>query len=94
MLRRMQDERPEKFDDQGLAPISETLKSRPVGCDFTIKKGGAMNENFILRVAQHLSGINGGYCGGNDRRARSILLPCLELQDHRNYFQSPRTIEI
>ena len=38
MLRRMQDERPEKFDDQGLAPISETLKSRPVGCDFTIKK--------------------------------------------------------
>ena len=51
MLRRMQDERPEKFDDQGLAPISETLKSRPVGCDFTIKKGGAMNGNCILLVA-------------------------------------------
>ena len=51
-----------------------------------------MNGNCILRVAQHLSEINGGYCGGNHIRARSILLPCLELQDHRNYVQIPRTI--
>ena len=53
-----------------------------------------MNGNCILRVAHHSSEINGGYCGGNDRRARSIILPCLKLQDHQNYAQSPRTTKI
>ena len=33
ILRRMENERPEKADDQGLASICETLKSQPVGCD-------------------------------------------------------------
>ena len=94
MLLRTQDERPLKADDQGLAAISETLKSRHVACNFTIKKCGAMNGNCILRVARNSSEINGGYCGGNDRRARSILLPCLDLQDHQNYSQIPRTIGI
>ena len=86
MLQRVQDERPDKSDDQVFASISNTLKIRPIGCDFTIKKGGVMNGNCILRVARHSSEINGGYCGVNYRRARSILLLCLELQDHRNYF--------
>ena len=63
MMQRMQDERPDKADEQGLTAISETLKSRPVGCEFTIKKGGAMNGNCILHVARHSSEINGGYCG-------------------------------
>ena len=63
MIQRMQDEHPDKPDDQGLTAISETLKSRPVGCEFTIKKGGAMNGNCILHVARHSSEINGGYCG-------------------------------
>ena len=52
-----------------------------------------MNGNFILCVAQCLTIINGGYCEGNNICARSIILPCLELQDHQNYFQIPRTIE-
>ena len=82
MMQRMQDERPDKSDDQVFASISNTLKIRPIGCDFTIKKGGFINGNCILRVACHQSEINGGYCGGNNRRARSILLLCLELQDH------------
>ena len=94
MLRRTKDERPEKFDEHGLADISKTLKSRPVGCDFKIKNGGAMNGNCILRVSQHLSEINGGYFGVNNKRARIVLLSCLELQDHQNYVQIPRTIEI
>ena len=93
MLQHMQNERPEKADDQGLAAISKTLKSLPVGCDFTIKKGGAMNCNFILRVARHLSEINGLYFWGNGRHARSILLPCLELQDHQNYVHISRTMK-
>ena len=38
ILWRTQDERPEKSNDQGLTAIYETIKSRPVGCDFTIKK--------------------------------------------------------
>ena len=84
MLRRNQAEQPEKADDQRLAAISEMLMSQPVGCDFTIKMGGAMNGNFILRVTRHSSENNVGYCIGNDRRTRSILLPCLELQDHQN----------
>ena len=94
MLRRMQDEQPKKADDQGLAAIYETFNSRPVGRDSTIKNGGAMNGNCILHVAQNLSEINGGYCGGKYRRALSILLMCLELQDHRNYVQILRTIKI
>ena len=85
MPQRTQDEWPEKADDQGLGTIYETLKIRPVGYEFTIKKGAAIFGNCILRVAQHSSEINGGYCGGNDRRARSILLPRLELQDHLHY---------
>ena len=52
-----------------------------------------MNDICILRVAQHLL-ENGEYFGGNDRHARSILLPCLELQDHRNYAQIPSTIKV
>ena len=64
MLRRTQDELPEKANDQGLTAISETLNSQPVGCDFTVlKKGGAINGNCILHVAQYSSEINGGYCG-------------------------------
>ena len=53
-----------------------------------------MNGNCILRVDQQLLEINGGYCGGNNRRACYILLPCIELQNHQNYFHSPRTIGI
>ena len=94
MLQRMQDEQPDKPDDQGLTAISETLKSRPVDCNFTIKKGGAANGNCILRVDRRSSKINGEYCRGNYRPARSIIMPCLELQAHWNYIQSPRTINI
>ena len=72
MLQRTQDEQPEKYNDQVLADISYTIKSQPVGWDFTIKKGGVMNGNFILRVARYSSENN-----GNDRRAHSIILLCL-----------------
>ena len=94
MLRRTQDEWSEKANDQGFSNISETHKSQPVVCDFLIRKGGAMDGNFILRVARHSLEVNGGYCGGNNRRARSILLPCLDLWDHKIYVHSPRTINI
>ena len=94
MLRRTKDERPEKFDEHGLADISKTLKSRPVGCDFKNKKGGAMNVNCLLRVACNPLEIHGGYYGGNDRRACSIIMTCLEFQDHQNYVQIPKTIDI
>ena len=82
MLRRTQDEQLEKANDQILQANYETMKGCYVGYDFTIKKGGFINGNCILRVACHQSEINGGYCGGNNRRACSILLLCLELQDH------------
>ena len=72
-------------DDQGLVAIYETLKSRPVGCDFLIRTGGAMRGNCILRMARHSYEVNGGYCGGNIRCACFIILSCLELHDHRNY---------
>ena len=85
MLRRTQDEWSEKANDQGFSNISETHKSQPVVCDFLIRKGGAMNGNFILRVARHSLEVNGGYCGGNNRCACFIILSCLELHDHRNY---------
>ena len=94
MLQRVQDERPDKSDDQVFASISNTLKIRPIGCDFTIKKGGVMNANFILRVVRNALEINGGYCGGNDKHARSILLPFLDLQFYQNYVQIPSTIKI
>ena len=53
-----------------------------------------MNANFILRVVRNALEINGGYCGGNNRRARSILLPFLYLQYYQNYIQIPSTIKI
>ena len=53
-----------------------------------------MNGNCILRVDQNLSEINGGHCGGNYIRARSILMSFLELHDHQNYVQIPSTIDI
>ena len=59
MLRRMHDERPYKADDQGLSAISETFKNQPIGFNFKIKMGGAMNDNFILRVNQHSLKTNG-----------------------------------
>ena len=43
-----------------------------------------MNGNCILSVARHLLEINGGYCGGNDRRELSIIMSCIDLQDHLN----------
>ena len=69
MLRRTQDNRPEKANDNGLDAISETLKSRPVYCDFLIQKSGTMRGNCIMRVARNLLESNGGYCRGDDRRA-------------------------
>ena len=94
MLQLTQDELPEKDNDQGLASISDMLKSQPVGCDLIIKEGGAMNGSCIMRVARHLLKINGGYCGGNNRHACYILMLCLEIQDDKNYVQIPRTIKI
>ena len=53
-----------------------------------------MNVNCLLRVACNPLEIHGGYYGGNDRRARSIIMTCLEFQDHQNYVQIPKTIDI
>ena len=81
-------------NDQGFAAIYKTLKIQPVRCDFLIQTSGSVRGNFIPRLDWHSLKINEGYCKGNDKRARFILLPCLELQEHWNYVQIPRTIEI
>ena len=95
MTQHTHNKQPQKANYQGLAAISKTLESRPVGCDFTnLKRGVAMNGNCIMRLAWHSSEIDWGNCEGNDRRAWPMPMPCLELQNHLNYVQSPSTIEI